>query len=200
MSCSTGSGCVVDEGAWWAAEAVVEADGGCEGEEAAADAGCEAVEGAGAVVLVFAGRPQLVVLDEPTASLDVAAHRLVWNEISRYVAGGGIVLLTSHHLEEVEALAGRAVVLAGGRVVAEGSVTAIRSLAGLTRIRLAARPGRIPPGVSKVMADGGGAILLTAEPEPVLQCLVQDGASLAGIAVRPASLEEAFLELTGHPA
>ena len=153
-----------------------------------------------AVALAFAGRPRLVVLDEPTGSLDVVARRLVWGEIRRYVDGGGTLLLTSHHLEEVEALAGRAIVLAGGQVVAEGSVPAIRALAGLTRIRLASRPGRIPPGVARVATDGGGVILFASEPQPVLQCLVHDGASLDGIEVRPASLEEAFLELMGHRA
>ena len=151
-----------------------------------------------AVALAFVGRPQAVVLDEPTGFLDVAARRLVWSEIRAYVAAGGTVLLTSHHLEEVEALAGRAIVLAAGRVVAEGTVAAIRELAGLTRIRLATWPEQIPPGVARIEADGSGAILFAAEPERVLQRLVREGASLRGIEVRPANLEEAFLELTGQ--
>ena len=149
-----------------------------------------------AVALAFVGRPQAVVLDEPTGFLDVAARRQVWSEIRRYVAAGGTVLLTSHHLEEVEALAGRAVVLAAGRIVVEGTVPAIREFAGLTRIRLAFRPEQTPPGVVRSVADGSGAILFAAEPEQVLQSLVREGASLRGIEVRPASLEEAFLELT----
>lgn len=149
-----------------------------------------------AVALAFVGRPQAVVLDEPTGSLDVAARRLVWSEIRAYVAAGGTVLLTSHHLEEVEALAGRVVVLAAGRVVVEGTVPAIRDLAGLTRIRLGSWPAQIPPGVARSEADGSGAILFAAEPEQVLQHLVREDASLHGIEVRPASLEEAFLELT----
>ena len=149
-----------------------------------------------AVALAFVGQPQAVVLDEPTGSLDVAARRQVWSEIRTYVAAGGTVLLTSHHLEEVEALAGRAVVLAAGRVVVEGTVPAIREYAGLTRIRLSSWPEQIPPGVVRSAADGSGAILFAAEPERVLQHLVREGASLRGIEVRPASLEEAFLELT----
>jgi ABC-2 type transport system ATP-binding protein len=149
-----------------------------------------------AVALAFVGRPQAVVLDEPTGFLDVAARRQVWSEIRGYVAAGGTVLLTSHHLEEVEALAGRAVVLAAGRIVVEGTVPAIREFAGLTRIRLASRPEQAPPGVIRSVADGSGAILFAAEPDQVLQSLVRAGASLRGIEVRPASLEEAFLELT----
>ena len=151
-----------------------------------------------AVALAFVGRPQAVVLDEPTGFLDVVARRLVWSEIRAYVAAGGTVLLTSHHLEEVEALASRVVVLAAGRIVVEGTVSAIRERAGLTRIRLAARPRQIPPGVARVVADGCGAVLFAAQPELVLHRLVRQGASLGGIEVRPASLEEAFLELTGR--
>lgn len=151
-----------------------------------------------AVALAFVGRPRAVVLDEPTGSLDVAARRLVWNEIRAYLAAGGTVLLTSHHLEEVEALAGRVIVLAAGQIIAEGMVAAIRELAGLTRIRLDCLPEQIPPGVARLVEDGSGAILFAAEPEQILQCLVRAGASLRGLEVRPASLEEAFLELTGR--
>jgi ABC-2 type transport system ATP-binding protein len=75
------------------------------------------------VALAFAGRPRAVFLDEPTAGLDVEARRALWAEVSRYAEGGGTVLLTTHHLEEAQALASRVVLLASGRVVAEGSPT-----------------------------------------------------------------------------
>jgi ABC-2 type transport system ATP-binding protein len=77
------------------------------------------------VALAFAGRPAAVFLDEPTAGLDVEARRAVWREVSFYAAGGGTVVLTTHHLEEAQALASHVVVLAGGRVVAEGSPTGV---------------------------------------------------------------------------
>ena len=72
------------------------------------------------VALAFAGRPRAIFLDEPTAGLDVEIRRAVWQEIRAYSASGGTVLLTTHHVEEAEALASRIVLLAGGRVVAEG--------------------------------------------------------------------------------
>jgi ABC-2 type transport system ATP-binding protein len=74
-----------------------------------------------AVALAFAGRPRAVFLDEPTTGLDVEARRAAWREIAAYAAGGGTVVLTTHHLDEAETLAGRIVLLADGRVVAEGS-------------------------------------------------------------------------------
>jgi ABC-2 type transport system ATP-binding protein len=74
-----------------------------------------------AVALAFAGEPAAVILDEPTAGLDVESRRAVWAEIDGYCADGGTVLLTTHHLDEAERLAHRIVVLAGGKVVAEGA-------------------------------------------------------------------------------
>jgi ABC-2 type transport system ATP-binding protein len=75
------------------------------------------------VALAFAGNPAAIFLDEPTAGLDVESRRTVWAEIDRYSADGGTVLLTTHYLEEADRLAGRIVLLAQGRVVAEGSPT-----------------------------------------------------------------------------
>ncbi len=82
------------------------------------------------VALAFAGNPRALFLDEPTAGLDVEARRSVWREVQRYAACGQTVLLTTHHLEEAEALASRVVVLARGRIVADGSPA---ELSGRTR-------------------------------------------------------------------
>lgn len=74
-----------------------------------------------AVALAFAGSPRAVFLDEPTAGLDVEARRSLWRELQLYAAAGGTVLLTTHHLEEAEALASRIAFLSQGRIVAEGT-------------------------------------------------------------------------------
>jgi len=80
------------------------------------------------VALAFAGQPLAVFMDEPTTGLDVEARRSVWNELQAYAAVGGTILLTTHYLEEADALASRVVLLSQGRVTAEGSA---RELAGL---------------------------------------------------------------------
>jgi ABC-2 type transport system ATP-binding protein len=82
-----------------------------------------------AVALAFAGEPAAIFLDEPTVGLDVESRRAVWAEIENYCTNGGTVLLTSHHLDEAERLAHRIVVLAGGRVVAEGTPAELAELA-----------------------------------------------------------------------
>jgi ABC-2 type transport system ATP-binding protein len=84
-----------------------------------------------AVALAFAGRPRLVVLDEPTTGMDVEARHGLWAILRAFVAGGGAVLLTTHYLEEAQALASRVVVIAEGRIVAEGSVHELTARAGL---------------------------------------------------------------------
>jgi ABC-2 type transport system ATP-binding protein len=96
-----------------------------------------------AVALAFTGRPRLVVLDEPTTGLDVEARRGLWEILRAFVAGGGAVLLTTHYLEEAQALASRVVVLADGQVVAHGSVEDVTTRAGLSggHARVPAPPG-----------------------------------------------------------
>jgi len=87
-----------------------------------------------AVALAFAGQPRAVFLDEPTTGLDVEARLSVWAELETYAAGGGTILLTTHHLEEAERLASRIVLIAAGSVVAEGTaeqLAARTSAAGL---------------------------------------------------------------------
>ena len=82
-----------------------------------------------AVALAFAGRPDAVFLDEPTAGLDVESRRTVWSEIERYAGEGGTVLLTTHYLEEAERLAPRVAVLARGRLVADGAPALLAEMA-----------------------------------------------------------------------
>ena len=92
-----------------------------------------------AVALAFVGRPRLVFLDEPTTGLDVEARHALWDGIRAFHADGGTVLLTSHYLEEIEALAQRVVVLGGGRVLADDTVDAVRGLVGVRRVSLVRR-------------------------------------------------------------
>ena len=96
-----------------------------------------------AVALDFAGRPRMVVLDEPTTGLDVEARRGLWEILRAFVADGGAVLLTTHYLEEAQALASRVAVIADGTIIAHGTVDDITVQAGLSRghLRVPSPPG-----------------------------------------------------------
>ena len=146
-----------------------------------------------AVALAFVGRPRLLVLDEPTTGLDVDARRAVWDAVGEFHADGGTVLLTSHYLEEVEALAQRVVVIGGGRVLADDSLDAVRSKVALHRVSLRL-PAGCPelPGVERTEHDGPTTHLLTADADQLVRELVRRDVAFSGLAVRGASLEEAF--------
>jgi ABC-2 type transport system ATP-binding protein len=86
------------------------------------------------MALALCGDPELLFLDEPTAGLDTDARRLVWAGVRNFVARGRSVLLTTHYLEEAEALAHRVVLLRGGRIIAEGSPVEIKSRTASERL------------------------------------------------------------------
>ena len=142
-----------------------------------------------AVALAFAGRPSLVVLDEPTAGLDGAARRSVWAAIRAHADEGGTVLLTTHYLEEAEALATRVVLIDRGVVVTDGTVASIKAGAGLTRVTF-----RAPAGVTIEGADRDGALvrILTSDASAVVERLVRENVQFTDLEVRPLTLEEAI--------
>ncbi len=150
-----------------------------------------------AVALAFVGRPRALFLDEPTTGLDVESRQAVWREIREHVASGGAVLLTSHYLDEVEALATRVAVMRCGEVVAEGSVSEIRLRAGLTRVRVEAAALPALRGVERIRREGGSFLIYTADADGLVNQLVSSGTPFSGLEVVSASLEDAFLGLTG---
>ncbi|WP_406038848.1 ABC transporter ATP-binding protein [Micromonospora sp. NBC_00898] len=155
-----------------------------------------------AVALAFVGRPRLVVLDEPTSGLDVEARRTLWEAIRSFHADGGAVLLSSHYLEEVEALAQRVVVIGRGRVLADDTVEAVRSVVGVRRVSLLADDLPRLPGVVATEHVEGRTHLLTTDADQLVRDLVTAGVAFRELEVRPTSLEEAFLAITatGEPA
>ncbi|EMY32341.1 ABC transporter [Arthrobacter crystallopoietes BAB-32] len=86
------------------------------------------------VALALAGRPRLVILDEPTTGLDVDARETLWRQLKDYRAQGGTLLITSHYLEEIQALASRVVVVDRGTVIADGTVDQIRSHVAISKV------------------------------------------------------------------
>jgi ABC-2 type transport system ATP-binding protein len=150
-----------------------------------------------AVALAFAGRPQAVVLDEPTTGLDVEARHRLWEVVRAFVADGGAVLLTTHYLEEAQALASRVVVIAGGELIAHGSVEEIVARVGLSRVHLRAPALPDLPAVTRVEVNNGSYTLYTADPDELVRALSLQGVAFTGLQIERASLEEAFLSLTG---
>jgi ABC-2 type transport system ATP-binding protein len=151
-----------------------------------------------AVALAFLGRPRIVFLDEPTTGLDVEARRSLWDGIRSFHAEGGTVVLTSHYLEEVEALAQRVVVIGQGRVLADDTVSSVRGLVSVRRVSLSsAAPLPSLDGVVNVEREGDRQHLITPDSDQLVRDLVRLDFPFTDLEVRPTSLEEAFLTLTG---
>ena len=151
-----------------------------------------------AVALAFVGRPRLVLLDEPTTGLDVTARRALWEAIREFPGKDSAVLLTSHYLEEIEALAGRVVVIGSGRVLADDTLASVRDLVALRRVSMLA--AELPPlhGVVTQQRDNGRVELMTADSDSLVRQLVSSGAPFRELEIHAASLEEAFLTLTSR--
>src|SRR5579864_349578 len=150
--------------------------------------------------LAICGDPDLLFLDEPTAGLDVEARRMLWDEIRRMVDRGKTVLLTTHYLQEADALADRVAVINQGEIIAEGTPAEIKSKTSGKRIRcitsLSLSTLRQIPGVTDVKEDREAVEITSAEAERVVRELLARDENLSGLEVTSAGLEEAFLALT----
>ncbi len=150
--------------------------------------------------LALCGDPELVFVDEPTTGLDAEVRRTLWATLRSRAATGRGVVLTTHYLEEADALADRVVVLNEGRVIAEGTPAQIKSLVPGRRITAESSTevaqAAAWAGVHHAQRDGTRLQLLVSEPEPVLRELLDQDRSVAGITVTAPSLEDAFLTLT----
>jgi len=154
--------------------------------------------------LALCGRPRLLFLDEPTTGLDVEARQLFWQTIRELVAEGCGVLLTTHYLEEAEALADRVIVLAQGRIVAQGSVGDIRAHVSQRRIRcrtsIAVERLSTWPHVRSVTGANDRIELIVDVVEPVLRRLLDEDACLRDVEVERAGLSDAVVALTREAA
>ena len=150
--------------------------------------------------LALCGRPKLLFLDEPTVGMDIEARQKLWQAIRHLVAEGNGVVLTTHYLEEAEALADRVCVMARGKLISEGSVEALRARIALKRVWCATK---LPlaevaawPEVAEARSDGERLCLSTEHVELLVRRLLAQDDSLAALEVRAAGLAEAFTELT----
>ena len=150
--------------------------------------------------MAICGRPQVLFLDEPTTGLDIEARQQMWSAIRERAAAGCAVLLTTHYLEEAEALADHVVVMQAGRTLAEGSVAQIRERVLQRRIRCHTQMDERDiaewAGVRHVQRDGN-VVEIQAEPvEPVVARLLAEDPRLSALEVHRAGLADAFLEIT----
>ncbi len=150
--------------------------------------------------LALCGDPDLMFLDEPTVGLDVEARRAFWTVIAEKARQGRSVLLTTHYLEEADALADRIVMIGRGRVIAEGTPAEIKSrvVGRKIRCRTALPLAAIAalPGVRDVRRQDELTEVFAAEAERTVFELLSRDPSLSALEVRGADLEEAFLTLT----
>jgi ABC-2 type transport system ATP-binding protein len=155
-----------------------------------------------AVALV--GDPELLVLDEPTAGLDVEGRRAFWATIRELAGRGKTVLFATHYLEEADAYADRAVFMARGIVVADGPTTEIKARVGGRTIR-ATVPGaeletlKRLPGVKRAELHGDAVILTCSDSDAAIRALLDGYDEARDIEISGAGLEEAFVELTAEP-
>jgi ABC-2 type transport system ATP-binding protein len=152
-----------------------------------------------AVALV--ANPKLLVLDEPTVAMDVEGRRSFWATMRELAAQGRTVLFATHYLEEADAYADRAVLMAHGIVVADGPTNEIKARVG-TRTIKATLPGadldalRGLPGVSGVERRGEAVVLSCTDSDAAIRALLQVEPDARDIEILAAGLEEAFVELT----
>jgi len=160
--------------------------------------------------LALAGDPDLIFLDEPTVGLDIESRRSMWSQIRSLASRGKTVLLTTHYLEEADALAHRIVVLNKGRIVCEGTPDEVKSLGATTQGTSTSRSLKIIrcsttlltptllnlQGVTSVTLDGNLATLNSTQPEATLRELLALDQALHSLEVQSPALEDAFLALT----
>jgi ABC-2 type transport system ATP-binding protein len=149
--------------------------------------------------------PQLLVLDEPTVAMDAQGRRDFWAAMREYAARGRTVLFATHYLEEADANADRAVLMAQGRVVADGPTTEIKARVGTRTIRATLPDASMDelaalPGVGSVERHGEAVILRCTDSDTAIRALLERYPAARDIEIAGAGLEEAFLELTAERA
>jgi len=152
--------------------------------------------------IALISNPDLLVLDEPTVALDVEARREFWATMREFAHRGKTILFATHYLEEADAYADRIILMARGRIVADGPATEIKATVGQRTIR-ATLPGADPttlqalPGVVGVEILGEAIVLTCTDSDAALRALVGAFPTARDFEVTGAGIEAAFLALTG---
>jgi len=158
------------------------------------------------LALGIVGDPELIFLDEPTTGFDPSARRKAWQVIDNLRSLGKTILLTTHYMDEAQNLADRVAVIAGGRIVAEGTPDTLGGRSdgeSVVRFRVAPPDAAIPQLGGDVSVDPDGQVAIkTPEPTQLLHRLtgwsIDSGVELRGLTVERKSLEDVYLELAGE--
>jgi ABC-2 type transport system ATP-binding protein len=151
--------------------------------------------------LAICGDPSMLFLDEPTVGLDIDARKAFWQEIRRYARRGASIVLTTHHMEEAEALANRIVVMHDGRIVADAPSSELTSGISGRHVRLSVPEGTTPAAFEGLPVSGleiahGIAVFTTADLQLILQELWLRKIGFQTLEIRGAALEDAVSALT----
>jgi ABC-2 type transport system ATP-binding protein len=150
--------------------------------------------------LAVCANVEILFLDEPTVGLDIEAREAMWKSMQALVAEGCAIVLTTHYLEEAEALANRVVVMTQGNIIAEGSVEAIRARVSMRRIRCVSSLNIADikqwAGIDSLGYDGDYLVIQTQDAEAIVQQLLKADPGLQQLEIKRAGLAEAFVELT----
>ncbi len=152
--------------------------------------------------LALVGNPEVLFLDEPTAGLDVESRLAFWEQITQQMVQGKTIILTTHNLEEADALARRIVLINLGQIIADGTPEQIKGQVGGKRISFRSPHMTLEElnalvGAQAFQQRGNTFEMLTRDPDAILTTLTQHGVELSDLEVVGAGLEEAFLQLTG---
>ena len=150
--------------------------------------------------LAICGRPRVVLVDEPTTGLDADARRTFWSVLRGLRLEGAALVLTTHYLEEADALADRVVVLRGGRIVAEGSPMQLKARVGGVRLRcrstLDADQVAGLPTVREARREGAMLTVLCGDASLVTRELLARDPRLADLEILPTRLEDSIIDLS----
>jgi ABC-2 type transport system ATP-binding protein len=147
--------------------------------------------------------PDLLVLDEPTVAMDVEGRRAFWTTMREFASRGKTVVFATHYLDEADDYADRAVLMAAGRVVADGPTTEIKARVGSRMIRATLPDADLDelallPGVTNAERRGEAVLLRCSDSDGAIRRLLDDYPEARDIEITGAGLEEAFIELTAE--
>ncbi len=149
--------------------------------------------------MAIAGDPEMLMLDEPTAAMDVEARREFWTSMHAFAARGHTILFATHYLEEAEAFASRLIIVAKGKIIVDGTVQDIQARYGEPRVMFTRQDDAVDhfdlPGIRQYQIDGNRVTLHTSDADATVRALVDSDIPWNNLEVKSNDLEETFINL-----